>query len=150
MASTAIFVHGATLERGDALVAATPTYTVIPNVQRVGLPVGFEVDKLETTVHSSPNFTREFIPGLVTREDVPFTLRFNHTEAVHQTLQTASVVRTKVAWRVTLPLVSLAQNATYEWDGWATLSVPEAGSEVLDSDGTIVVASDITFVAEAA
>lgn len=150
MASTGIFVHGATLHRGDDLVANTPVYTEIVNVTRVGIPVGFSVDKLETTVHSSPNYTKEYVPGLVDREDVPFSLRFNPNESTHVTLQTASNARTKTAWKVTLPLIAAGAStpANYQWDGWCTLSVPELGSEVLDSEGVIVVASDITFTAE--
>lgn len=150
-ASTALFVHGAKLYRGDGLLASSPTYTEVPNITEVGLPVGLDVEKLDATVHGSPNYTREFLPGLVTRNDVPYTVDFNHTNSVHQTLQTASSARTKVAWKVELPLStsSASTNATYEWDGWATMGTPTAGAgQILQASGTLVVASDVTFTAE--
>lgn len=151
MSSTALFVHGATLERGDDLVANTPVYTDIPNITQVALPIGFDVEKVDVTVHSSPDYTREFIPGLVTREDVAFTLKYSHQEAQHVVLQNPANARTKVAWRITLPIAvsGNSSGATFEWDGWCTFTNPTAGSTDLEASGTIVVASTVAFTAEA-
>ena len=143
------FVHGSTLERGDDLLANSPTYTNITQLVSVGLPVGGTVDKLESTVLSSPDFTKEYIPGLLDRPPCPYTIRFDPNEASHQTLQDASLSRTKVAWRVRIPPTAAATvGASWEWDGWSVLDNPEAGSEILDASGSIEVVSAVTYTAE--
>lgn len=153
--STGLFVHGSVLERGDDLSTGSPTYTVITNTTTVGLPVGISVERLDSTVLSSPDFTMEGIPGLVEQTAVPFTIRFNPAdEASHRTLQAASSARSKVAWRVTIPHTEdpdTKNGASWVWDGWiSSLDVPEAGSSILEISGSIEVAGAVSYTQQAA
>ncbi len=149
---SARFVHGTTLERGDAEVGSSPTFTNIVGLVSVGLPVGSSVDDLESTVLSSPDFTKEYIPGLVERSPCPFTIRFDPSEASHVSLQSASNARKRVAWRWTIPHTTDSTKTGARWvcNGWATLDVPEAGSGILDVSGTIRVAGAVTYTPEQA
>lgn len=149
-----LFVHGAKLYRGDALVDDTPVYTALPGIATVGLPVGFTTDSLESTDHDSPDFTKEYEPGLIDRGTIPFTLNFDHTETEHQDITAGGVGRVKTAWKVELPLKDPTNTvkATYEFDGYIeSMDPPEAGSDgILQMSGEIRVASATTFTPEAA
>ena len=128
---------------------------MIANTVTIGIPAGFSVASLDSSVLSSPDFTDESIPGRVTRSAVPFTLRFNPVEeASHRTLQNATNARTKVAWRVTIPHTEdpdTKNGASWSWDGFIlSLDVPEISAEILDISGTIQVGSAVTYAQQAA
>lgn len=160
-----IFVPGCILQYASALHEATGiTWTTVTNLESVGLPVGSDVDKLDTTTHEviDEAYTRNFEPGLVTRVDIPFSLNFDVREASHRYLANASNVRTKVGWRIYLPWIDASglavpdaptiggtlqtQKANWVFNGWATMTPPDAGmTDILKASGTIIVATAVTF-----
>lgn len=153
MANPSVFIHGAKLYRGDKLLAAAPTYTEIQGVIEVGLPLGFDVTKIDATVQASPNKTREFIPGLVTLADIPVRIAYSHVEATQDVLRAPHTLATRVAWKIELPVVEtgMVTGATFEFDGWMVLNTANVPlDDRMTLEGTVVVGSVPTFTDEAA
>ncbi len=149
------FIHGAKLFEGDDLVGeAGMEYTQIKLVTSVGLPFGFDVDDVESTSQDSADFTREFVPGLVTRQDCPIQIRFDPHDVAHRDLVDAAEARTLRAFKVELPLIDSTNSTPFsvEWNGYLKLpSVPNIGlGEILNLEGTVKVASTLTITVEAA
>lgn len=68
--TSAVLAQGATITFGG---------TPVPEV--TNLDMGYDSEQLEVTSHDSPNSAREYIAGLITPQEVTFTV--NYTDADH-------------------------------------------------------------------
>lgn len=76
--SVGLFGLGTLLKLHDGV----STYTTILEVTDISGP-SMSADSVEYTNHSSPNFTREFKPGLVDPGEVTFNVNWVPTNATH-------------------------------------------------------------------
>ena len=76
--SDGLFGIGTLLKLGDGVRG----FTTITEVTDISGP-SMSADSVEYTNHSSPNFTREFKPGLVDPGEVTFTVNWIPDDATH-------------------------------------------------------------------
>ena len=154
--ATVRFPIGTKLYAGDGELSTSPTYTEVPEVTSIGVPVGYSVDEEETTSHGSSGTSkvRRFSPTLADRGEIPFEVLLDWEDATHRNLMTASWGRTSRAWKIELPIQTAGNTTheTYEVDGFIkSLPSPTADAQNhIRSSGSIRIGSDFTRTAEAA
>lgn len=79
-----VFAQGTLVQIGDG--GAPETFTTIPNVGEITGP-DTQNEDIETTDHSSPAGTREFVGGLKDPGELTFPIAWDYNEATHAGLK---------------------------------------------------------------
>lgn len=124
--SEVIIGHGKTLEYSDN----GADWTKVPGTIDINLPER-ELGAAEITNDDSPDFTKEYQPGMYEPGTVSFTYRYNKTgfAALETIFQLATAAETRAqatkSWRVTLP-----DGSRTVFDGFLTAhNLPVEGGE---------------------
>lgn len=135
--------YGKKLAYGDTLIAAT---TEIDGTQEVNLPER-ELGTAEITNDDSPDFHKDYMPGLYEPGNVSFTYVYGRTifAAVETIFQLANAAGTRASatkfWKVTLPDLSTAS-----FQGFLVKhDLPAELEDAVVVEGEIQVIGKITF-----
>lgn len=120
-ATTATIGHTTSLSSNTAgSVATTSSWVLLSEIKNVSGPAP-DVTDVEVTNLESPNFTKEFIPGLINGGEVSFDVSYFKTACA----TVYGLIRTSTAWKIILP-----DTSTWTWDGY----IKHFGVEQIESE----------------
>ena len=82
--------------------AGSGTFTTLPDVFSI-TPPDAEVEDVESTTYGSPDASREYIPGLTDRGEVPVSMNYEPGSAADVFLLAWRADRSKRAVKITFP-----------------------------------------------
>jgi hypothetical protein len=138
---------GVVFKIGSTIMASTPTYTAIANVESLN---GLEIEAVmaDITAHDSPGGFAEKIPtGQFKVADVELGLIFDATEATHANaaggLMYALLQRTPLAYQIQFPN---ANHTTWTFDANVSkINTSSAQNEAIKAKVTLVVTGQPTL-----
>lgn len=125
----AIIAQGTLFKHGDG--ASPEVFTTVPEVTKLSGP-SVKGSLLDATSHDSPDYWKEYIPGMLDGDNIQADINWRPSNTVHKAIRTACYARALDNFKVVYPDTT---DNTVDVPGYVTDIVPKADS------GAILVAS---------